>query len=70
MLCVKLGARISWSSMVYLGMSIALDSFRDLPFEEQVMWVWNEGSYVATRYEEEDTVGLYHMQGVFFVELY
>jgi len=45
-------------------------AFRALPFEQQVVLVWNEGRYLATRYEEEDTVGLYWMQGCFFVELY
>ncbi|TGD80751.1 hypothetical protein [Hymenobacter wooponensis] len=39
------------------------------PFSKQVILIWEEGTYLATRYEEEDTVGLYHMDS-FFVELY
>ena len=42
-------------------------AFRALPFKEQVVLVWNEGRYLATRYEEEGTVALYYMQGKFFV---
>lgn len=51
-------------------MPVTLATFSLLPFQQQIVLVWDEGSYLATRYEEEDTVGLYHMQGGFFVELY
>ncbi|AII50378.1 hypothetical protein [Hymenobacter sp. APR13] len=51
-------------------MPYSLQTFQSIPFEQQVTVVWNEGKYIATRYEEEDTVGLYHMDGGFFVELY
>ena len=47
-----------------------LAEFTALPFQDQVVLVWDYGSYIATRYEEEDTVGLYHMNTGFFVELY
>ena len=45
-------------------------AFRALPFLEQIQIVWDEGQHLATRYEEENTVGLYHMEGGFFVELF
>ncbi|GGF23397.1 hypothetical protein [Hymenobacter cavernae] len=45
-------------------------TFRTLSFQEQVVLVWDGGIYLATRYEEEDTVGLYHMSGGYFVELF
>jgi hypothetical protein len=48
---------------------MTLAEFSALPFQDQVVAVWEYGTYIATRYEEEDTVGLYHMGG-FFVELY
>ena len=51
-------------------MAFSLDQFGVLDFEEQIAAVWDQGSYIATRHEEEDTVGLYHMRGGFFVELY
>ena len=50
-------------------MSTTLAEFSALSFQDQVVAVWEYGTYIATRYEEEDTVGLYHMNG-FFVELY
>lgn len=43
--------------------------FKLLPLEQQLPILWVEGQYLATRYEEEDTVGLYHM-GTFFCEVY
>ena len=55
---------------IFEVMALPLDQFRILDFEEQVAAVWDQGNYIATRYEEEDTVGLYHMRGGFFVELY
>jgi hypothetical protein len=50
-------------------MGISLAQFSPLPFQAQVVAVWEYGTCIATRYEEADTVGLYHMNG-FFVELY
>lgn len=44
-------------------------AFRALPFDQQAQAVWEEGTYLATRYEEEDTSGLYHMPSGFFVKL-
>jgi hypothetical protein len=49
---------------------MTLDFFQDLDFEDQIAAVWELGRYIATRYEEEDTVGLYQMQSGFFVELF
>jgi hypothetical protein len=43
--------------------------FRLLPFEEQVPLVWTEGTFLARRWEEEDGMGLYHMEGGFFCEV-
>lgn len=45
-------------------------AFRALPFDQQARLVWDEGRHLATRYEEVDTVALYHMEGGFFVELF
>ncbi|GAB2452624.1 hypothetical protein GCM10011375_39670 [Hymenobacter qilianensis] len=50
-------------------MPTAHTTFLGLPFSEQAQVVWQEGTYLATRYEEEDTVGLYHLPAGFFVEL-
>jgi hypothetical protein len=44
--------------------------FRLLPFEQQLPLIWVEGTFLATRWEEEDAVGLYHMAGGFFSEVY
>lgn len=46
------------------------DAFRALPFSQHIMVVWEEGRDIATRYEEENAVCLYRMQGKFFVELF
>ncbi|MBF9239502.1 hypothetical protein I2I05_19065 [Hymenobacter sp. BT683] len=44
--------------------------FRALPFEQQLPLVWVEGTFLARRWEEEDGVSLYHMDGGFFCEVY
>ncbi|SET99327.1 hypothetical protein [Hymenobacter actinosclerus] len=51
-------------------MDLSLDQFNTLDFEAQIVAVWDQGRFIATRYEEEDTVGLYYMRGGFFVELF
>ena len=51
-------------------MSMILAEFNALPFQEQTVAVWKHGTFVATRYKEEDTIALYHMNTGFFVELY
>ena len=45
-------------------------AFRALPFLEQLPLVWVEGTFIARRWEEEDGVSLYHMDGGFFCEVY
>ncbi|WP_324675070.1 hypothetical protein [Hymenobacter sp. GOD-10R] len=50
-------------------MSITLSRFKFLSQVDQLGTVLNEGTYLATRYEEEDTINLYHL-GSFFVEVY
>jgi hypothetical protein len=46
------------------------EQFRLLPFAQQLPLLWVEGTYLARRWEEEDAVGLYHMAGGFFAEVY
>lgn len=50
-------------------MPISHDDFRALPLEQQLALVWQEGTYLARRWEEEDGVLLYHL-GSFFCEVY
>jgi hypothetical protein len=50
-------------------MPISHYAFRALPFEQQVALVWQEGTFLARRWEEEDGVQLYHL-GSFFCEVY
>lgn len=45
-------------------------AFRALPLEQQLPLVWVEGRFLARRWEEEDGVSLYHMEGDFFCEVY
>ena len=51
-------------------MPTTYEQFRLLPFEQQLPLVWVEGNFLARRWEEEDAVGLYHMAGGFFAEVY
>ena len=50
-------------------MSLSLATFRSLTMSDQLGTVLHDGTYLATRYEEEDTINLYHL-GSFFVEVY
>ncbi|UOQ53032.1 hypothetical protein [Hymenobacter cellulosivorans] len=50
-------------------MPITHYAFRALPFPEQLAAIWAEGTFLATRWEEEDAVNLYHL-GTFFCEVY
>jgi len=43
--------------------------FKALQLEEQLAFVWGEGTYLARRFEEENAVNLYHL-GTFFCEVY
>ena len=50
-------------------MPLSLAKFQALTRVDQLGVVLNEGTYLATRYEEEDMINLYHL-GSFFVEVY
>jgi hypothetical protein len=45
-------------------------AFRLLALPEQVTAVWQEGTFLATRWEKEDAVNLSYMEGGFFAEVY
>jgi hypothetical protein len=45
-------------------------TFRLLALSEQLAIVWQEGTFLATRWEEEDAVNLYYMEGGFFAEVF
>ena len=47
-----------------------LYEFNLLPYERQLVAVFDEGTFLARRWEEEDGVNLYHLPGDFFVEVY
>lgn len=49
---------------------MTLYQFNALPYERQLVHVFDEGTFLARRWEEEDGVNLYHLPGGFFVELY
>ncbi len=49
-------------------MTIAV--FNALPYDRQLVAVFDSGTFLARRYEEEDAVNLYHLFNRFFVELY
>ncbi|GAB3294305.1 hypothetical protein [Hymenobacter tenuis] len=51
-------------------MPTSYDTFQILSFEQQLPLVWLEGRFIARRWEEEDAVALYHMDGGFFCEVY
>jgi len=44
--------------------------FRLLALPEQLAAVWQEGTFLATRWEEENAINLYHMEGKFFTEVH
>jgi hypothetical protein len=49
---------------------MTLYEFNLLPYERQLVAVFNTGTFLARRWEEEDGINLYHLPGEFFVELY
>ncbi|TPG59473.1 hypothetical protein [Hymenobacter nivis] len=49
---------------------MTLNAFDQLPYGLQLATVFETGTYLARRWEEEDGVNLYHLPGGFFVELY
>ncbi|GAA3940243.1 hypothetical protein [Hymenobacter algoricola] len=50
-------------------MPISHYAFRALSLEEQLPIIWQQGDFLAQRFEEEDCINLYHL-GTFFVEVY
>lgn len=56
-------------STPYLA-SVTRYEFNLLPYERQFVTVLDDGDFLATRWEEEDAVNLYHLPGGVFVELY
>ena len=49
---------------------MTLYEFNQLPYERQLVAVFDTGTFLARRWEEEDGIGLYYLPGGFFVELY
>lgn len=49
---------------------MTLYEFNQLPYERQLVAVFDTGTFLARRWEEEDGIGLYYLPGEFFVELY
>jgi len=52
---------------------MTLYTFNLLPYDRQLVAVFDTGSFLATRWEEEDAVNLYYLAGPdkgVFVELY
>jgi hypothetical protein len=47
-----------------------LYEFNALPYERQLVHVFDEGTFLAHRWEEEDGINLYHLPGGVFVEIY
>jgi len=47
--------------------------FNALPYERQLVVIFDEGTFLARRWEEEEGVNLYHVagpQGGFLIEVY
>jgi hypothetical protein len=44
--------------------------FNTLPYKRQLVTVFDEGTFLTRRWEEEDGINLYHLLGGFLVELY
>jgi hypothetical protein len=49
---------------------MTLYEFNALPYERQLVAIFDTGTFLARRWEEEDGINLYHLPGDFFVELY
>ena len=58
------------TSYLFIVVPTSYYAFLTLPFEQQLPLVWSEGSFLARRWEEEDAVALYLMDGGFFCEVY
>jgi hypothetical protein len=44
--------------------------FNALPYERQLVAIFDIGTFLAQRWEEEDGINLYHLPGGVFVEIY
>ena len=49
---------------------MTLYEFNALPYERQVVLVFDQARFLATRWEEEDVVNLYVLPGGPFVEIF
>jgi hypothetical protein len=49
---------------------MTLYQFNALPYDRQLVAVMDTGTFLATRWEEEDAVNLYHLSSGLFAELY
>jgi hypothetical protein len=49
---------------------MTLDEFNSLPYERQLVAIFDTGTFLARRWEEEDGINLYHLPGGVFVEIY
>ncbi|MGI4734099.1 MAG: hypothetical protein ACRYG7_02875 [Janthinobacterium lividum] len=49
---------------------MTLYEFNALPYERQLVTVFDEGTFLARRWEEEDGINLYYLLGGVFVEIY
>jgi hypothetical protein len=49
---------------------MTLYEFNALPYERQLVAVFDTGTFLARRWEEEDGINLYHLPGGVFVEIY
>jgi hypothetical protein len=44
--------------------------FNALPYERQLVHFFNESTFLAQHWKEEDGINLYHLPSGFFVEIY
>jgi hypothetical protein len=49
---------------------MSLYEFNLLSYERQLVAVFDKGTFLARRWEEEDGINLYHLPGGVFVEIY
>ena len=49
---------------------MTLYAFNQLPYERQLVAVFDTATFLITRWEEEEAVNLYHLPDGVFVELY
>jgi hypothetical protein len=49
---------------------MTLHEFNLLPYKRQLVAVFDEGTFLARRWEEEDSINLYHLPGGVFVDIF